>query len=324
MKILHKHWKNFIVNLQKEKPSIFRIFSGFLTLLFLILTIVAVVVANRFEPPVSPQPRPAHLDVPSFLSEPVQAESVVVFDAVQSVAVYEQGGRAIQPLASLVKIMTALVALENAPRDTQITLSAEAIAQEGNNFLSVGEVWRLDDLVEYMLITSSNDAAYEIAQSIFIRNSRGIDVFLDAMNDKAFELVLPSLRFESPSGLDMPGPVTSATGSAYDVARLLDYAFREYPDIFMASATHQQPYFSTDQQLHVAQNTNVVVERIPALLASKTGFTDVTGGNLTFMFEAGPHRPIIVVILGSTFEGRFKDAELLVDAILLALQNGEE
>ena len=64
----------------------------------------------------------------------------------------------------------------------------------------------------------------------------------------------------------------------------------------------------------MAKNTNIDVEKIPGLLASKTGYTTLAGGNLVVAFDASIGRPIIVVVLGSSQEGRFKDVQSLVNA----------
>ena len=68
-----------------------------------------------------------------------------------------------------------------------------------------------------------------------------------------------------------------------------------------------------------ARNTNQETGKFPLLIASKTGYTDLAGGNLALAFDAGFNRPIIIVVLGSSYEGRFADAEKLVWATLAYL-----
>ena len=82
-----------------------------------------------------------------------------------------------------------------------------------------------------------------------------------------------------------------------------------------------RPAFTSETGVrHVVQNTNEIVERLPAVIASKTGFTDLANGNLAIVFEAGPVRPIAIVVLGSTQKDRFTDVERLVWATLRHLQ----
>ncbi len=73
---------------------------------------------------------------------------------------------------------------------------------------------------------------------------------------------------------------------------------------------------SIEGKVHNFENTNKDVRSFTGVIASKTGFTDLAGGNLAFMFEAGPMRPIAIVVLGSTAEDRFTDVKKLISASL--------
>ncbi len=73
--------------------------------------------------------------------------------------------------------------------------------------------------------------------------------------------------------------------------------------------------YNTDGEYHDAINTNDIVSRIPNLIGSKTGYTDLAGGNLTVAFDAGFDRPIIITVLGSSREERFTDVLKLVNAV---------
>lgn len=77
---------------------------------------------------------------------------------------------------------------------------------------------------------------------------------------------------------------------------------------------------SLDGAVHNLENTNKFVETFPGIVASKTGTTDLAGGNFALIFDAGPMRPIAVVVLGSTPDERFSDAEQLIFAALKTLQ----
>lgn len=257
---------------------------------------------------------------PYFEDLSLEAHAVVVYDIRNDEIIFEKRAFAPRPLASLTKIMTALVALEHAEKDTQILLSLDAIRQAGDNGLSAGEVWTLDAIIEFMLVTSSNDAAFEIAQTVTIHDAQGVVAFTDEMNRRAQEMGLATVRFENPSGLDSEGPMPSAFGSAYDIAHLVSHALETYPEIFMASALDGHEYLSLGHDTHIAVNTNTIARRLPALVASKTGYTNTAGGNLAFVFEVGPQRPVAVVVLGSTFQGRFDDARTIMKATIDAIQ----
>ena len=79
--------------------------------------------------------------------------------------------------------------------------------------------------------------------------------------------------------------------------------------------------YSDSGNYHDAQNTNDALYLIPNLLASKTGYTDLAGGNLTIAYDAGFNRPIIVTVLGSTQQERFSDVVRLVEAVQSDLKN---
>ena len=71
-----------------------------------------------------------------------------------------------------------------------------------------------------------------------------------------------------------------------------------------------------DGTLHTLQNTNQIIDVVPNPLLSKTGFTDLAGGNLVIVFDAGINHPVAIVVLGSTKEERFTDVRALVNETL--------
>ena len=81
--------------------------------------------------------------------------------------------------------------------------------------------------------------------------------------------------------------------------------------------------FASAQNIYPAQNTNYFVDQVPNIIASKTGFTDLAGGNLVIAYDAGLNRPIIISVLGSSEEGRFKDALKLLEASMEEIQNSK-
>lgn len=144
------------------------------------------------------------------------------------------------------------------------------------------------------------------------------------MNDKAREIGLLNTKFFNEHGLDTEtdrgGALNhtvqgGAYGSALDMALLFEYTLKNYPQILEATR-YKNLQFASASKVYSADNTNIAVDQIPSLLASKTGYTDLAGGNLVVAFDAGLNRPIIISVLGSTQEGRFTDALKLVNASL--------
>jgi D-alanyl-D-alanine carboxypeptidase len=227
------------------------------------------------------------------------------------------------PLASVTKLMTALVATELLPPGAVATITPEDIREEGDSGLQVGEVWDAGALTSFMLVGSSNDAAVTLARTAGdalagSRFDRGTstDSLIAYMNERAREIGLRSTMFRSPSGLDLSLTLSGGDGSARDMAMLAAYIIRKHPDILRPTASEQYDITSLSGWPHVVKNTNREVTAIPGLLASKTGFTDLAGGNLIIAVDIGIGHPIVISVLGSSRDGRFIDAKELLMAVI--------
>lgn len=255
------------------------------------------------------------------------ARTVFVLDAKTGTEIWSLNPDTQLPLASLTKIMMAVTALSLAPASTTVTIDSRFLQSEGDSGLFGSERWRLDDLVDLTLVESSNDGASAIAAVVGAGGQGsafyglGQAQFVNAMNKKADELGLAQTYFLNPTGLDMSADVSGSYGSARDVATLFSYALRAYPKLFGATRYPSREFTSLSALKHTVKNTDTLVDRIPALLGSKTGYTDLAGGNLVIAFAAGPERPIVISVLGSTEQGRFDDVEKLVWAALSYLAN---
>jgi len=130
---------------------------------------------------------------------------------------------------------------------------------------------------------------------------------------------LTQTYFINPTGLDTNKTISGGYGSARDAAKLLEYAVINMPDIIESTRHTAINFESLSDINHRATNTNSSIDTLPGLIASKTGYTDLAGGNLVIAFDAGINRPIIISVLGSTQSGRFEDIEKLVNASLKSL-----
>ncbi len=221
------------------------------------------------------------------------------------------------PLASLTKLMTILVATELSTDKTMVTIKESDLDYDGDNGLIAGEKWRLSDIIDFMLLTSSNDGAQAIAS---IRNAFDInranqktekELFIELMNKKVGQLGMTQSFFLNETGLDVNETTSGAYGSAKDVVILVENILENYPNLLEASS-HKQIKVGSNILVHQIDNTNPNVENLPNIIASKTGFTDLAGGNLMIVFDAGINHQIIITVLGSTKEERFSDMEQLV------------
>ncbi len=250
----------------------------------------------------------------------LESKSAIVWDIGKEEIIFSKNGTTVYPLASVTKLMTAYTAQKHAPDILSVTIQDQDIALEGDQGLLLGEQWRLINLIDYGLVTSSNDAMSAIAAAVGSINNIQIThedskkKFINLMNTSAHELNLDTLNFNNESGLDDEEKnIAGGYGSALDVSRLLGAMLREYPDSLVRTRDPYVSLSSINGFQHKGVNTNLSTSRIPGLLASKTGFTDLAGGNLAIVFDAGLNRPVAVVVLGSSIEGRFRDVEKLVE-----------
>lgn len=268
----------------------------------------------------------------SFKDLDLLAEAVYVYDALGESVLYSKNPTAQLPLGSITKTMLAVTASDIIPANENIKITKKDIKMEGDTNLYVNESWNFNDLLDFTLLTSSNDGAQAIASvGQAILKNKGEDapknlkemkaqqnvenVFVRQMNKKAQELGLEQTFFLNVTGLDINNQVSGGYGSAKDVATLFEHIIKNEPEL-LAPTTHPQLHFSSELRKHVAENTNEIARSIPGLIGSKTGYTDLAGGNLAIAFDAGLNHPVIAVVLDSTYEGRFKDMKKIVDTVL--------
>lgn len=192
------------------------------------------------------------------------------------------------PMASLTKLMTAVIVLEKIGDNKKISISAKAVATEGlSGDLQEGEIYSAQDLLKVMLLTSSNDAAVAFAEHY------GEQAFFEAMNEKARELKMTQTRIEDASGLS-----EGNLSTAGDIAKLIRYIVANHPDILnwtrMASFLVQPV---NDVNVNTIRNINPLVEEA-GFLGGKTGTSVKAGQNLAVVYSFND-KQIIAVILGS-------------------------
>lgn len=267
-------------------------------------------------------PSPVWENVPFVVSEgeanyfPIRDWTVAdpLFDA-RSVLAYFRGSKktlfeyksdTLLPIASITKIMTALVAWENLPLDGEAIVSAEAIAKtrafEGNSDMLAGERFLVMDLLRFMLIKSSNDAAYALEQ---YASSQGIDM-LGLMNNKAKEIGMNATNFKDVAGLD-----DSGNSTVQDLVKLVDYSL-QYEPLYGILRTVKEiiPSLSSGRQ-YTINNTNQLLNHYP-VVGGKTGFTDNSLGTMLLVTTPPSGKgEVISIILGSN--DRFGDMKKLVD-----------
>lgn len=247
---------------------------------------------------------------------PIQARSAIVYDAKTHKVLFEKNADAQLPLASLTKVLLALVAIETLGETAHVTITSAALTAEGDTGLKAGENWDLQNLIDATLIPSSNDGAQALALAVGDGNIAGT---VSTMNKRARELDMTQSYFLNPTGLDESLSMAGALGSARDYAKLLNYVVVHQPTV-LDGTTHGGMLLSSENGPSItAVNTNEALGQIPGLIGGKTGYTDLAAGNLAVAFDAGIGHPIVVVVLGSTEQGRFDDVRALVRSAREAL-----
>lgn len=239
----------------------------------------------------------------------LEAKAYVVYNPETGEIIARQNEKKVLPLASLTKIMTVLATSDELSPQTRVTIKEDVGGNVGG--LRKGESWQMANLAALTLVSSSNEGAIALAEAA----ATSTKALVSLMNEKAKNLQLKSLAFNNPTGLDN-GPFPGGQGSALDVAKLLTYVLKNKPELLAATNKTVIVEESTDGLEHTVVNTNKIINQIPGILASKTGFTDLAGGNLAVAANIGLRRPLVFVVLGSSKEGRFSDTKKLTNAAI--------
>jgi D-alanyl-D-alanine carboxypeptidase len=247
----------------------------------------------------------------------VVAESAVVWDVERQQVLFAKNPDKEQPLASLTKLMTALVAadlISGEDKEPTTVISRQHLRALGSSGLIAGQTWNIYDLISFMLIESSNDAARAVAASASADPADGYaKEFIEQMNQTARMLGLTTTYFFNPSGLDLNETLISGGyGSAEDVARLFSHIIKTNQAVLTPTTQSRKIFTSKEGLSYVANNTNTWLPQFQNILGSKTGYTVLAGGNLVMGFAL--ERPIVIVVLGSTKAGRFGDMKTLYEA----------
>jgi D-alanyl-D-alanine carboxypeptidase (penicillin-binding protein 5/6) len=195
-----------------------------------------------------------------------------------------------RPPASLVKLMTALVATGEGWDPSAVVTVSKRTASEGGATLPLEEGDRMlaGDLLTAMLVRSANDAAVAIAEA----RAGSVEKFVEAMNARAKTLGLTATHFVNPNGRDAAGQ----TSSARDLAILAEEAMKN-PEIARIVALKKASVKSLGGTRYKLESSNQFLGRLAGTTGIKTGFTDGAGKCVIALVERGPRR-VLLVLLG--------------------------
>lgn len=266
----------------------------------------------------------------------ISAKIAFVFETTRQRILWQKDGlRDSRPIASLTKLMTALVVMENAKSDEIFTVSKKAVQTPGElGGLIVGEKLTAENLLYALLVESSNDAAMALAENIgnkiafdsaTLRSGNntvdlsperrpsdseaeveGQKIFIDLMNQKARNLGLTDTTFTDPSGLD-PGNKSSA----WDLNIVMQEVLK-YPLLQKIAQTAVYDFTSIDGKFsHHLTSTDKLLGLYPEIIAGKTGYTEEAGNCMILAWRAPNDQGVVVSIIMDSQDRMAESASLL-------------
>ncbi len=200
------------------------------------------------------------------------AKSTILMDMDSGRVLYSKNADEQRLIASITKIMTAVIAIENGNLNDEVTVGEEVLSMYGSNiYLELGEKMSLEDLLYGLMLRSGNDAAIVIANYI----GKDEKAFVKMMNEKAKEIGMKNTIYKNPHGLDEE---TRNYSTARDMAKLSQYAYKldEYRKITGTKNWNVQ----SDKKSYVWNNRNKLLYTYKYATGGKTGYTPSAGRTL--------------------------------------------
>ena len=235
----------------------------------------------------------------------IYADSAYSLDITSNTTLYTKDEHDKHPIASLTKLMTAYIILEEESLDDTVTVSRNAVSQEGSKmWLGQGETITVEALLYGLLIQSGNDAATALAEF----NAGSEENFIEKMNQKAKLLGLNETSFTSASGIDDQGYSTTQDLAHLSMYLLKNDFVRNITSLTSATVTGTNGY-----PTHELTSTNQLLGSYLNITGLKTGKTDGAGECLIAVGKNPAGHEILTVMLGS--QDRFSETKLLLDWI---------
>ncbi|MFZ3102635.1 MAG: D-alanyl-D-alanine carboxypeptidase family protein [Desulfitobacteriaceae bacterium] len=247
---------------------------------------------------------------PSSAGPQVMGASAVLMDLESGQVLYQRNPNDHLAIASITKIMTAIVAIEKGNLDSTVTIGPEVLDRKKVYgtliFLSQGEKFTLRELLSALLMDSANDAAVAIANSI----GGNEDTFVQMMNQQAKDLGLKDTHFTNPHGLSEIGHYSSA----HDMAIIARYGLQK-PELAEIVKTKVLDFPRAKQGVlpNRLQNHNKLLWQYDGADGVKTGYTDLAGNTIVASATRNGRQLIVVILKGTSVTTIYKDASNLLD-----------
>lgn len=207
------------------------------------------------------------LFIDSVKAMDTSASCAIVMDQNSNRIIYSKNIHKVRSVASISKIMTAILAIESGKLDDKVTVGDEILKAYGSAvYLTVGETLTLRDLVYGLMLRSGNDAALAIATYV----SGSVDNFVNDMNKKAVQIGMKNTTFHNPHGLDEESGNMS---TAYDMAILTSYAMKN--EDYKKIVGTKKYSLKTNKNNYLWKNKNKLLNTYQYTTGGKTGFTEI-------------------------------------------------
>ncbi len=237
----------------------------------------------------------------------VSSHAAILVDASTGKIIYEKNpDKKLEP-ASITKIMTAIVALENAELSDIVATGKNPTLVEGTRiYLEEGEKLTLEQMLYALLLNSGNDAAVAIAEHV----GGSVESFVDMMNNKAMEIGALNTTFVNPSGLSDEGHLSTAR----DIAMITRHAIQNFPEFckIVATKTLNIPWQGNEWDRKL-QNLNRLLWDYEGADGVKTGYTSSAGQTLVATATRNGWQLIAVLLKSQTRPTLWNDAQSLLD-----------
>jgi D-alanyl-D-alanine endopeptidase (penicillin-binding protein 7) len=238
------------------------------------------------------------LDANGALVPDIRAEAAIIYNPETGEVLWEENSQNQRSIASITKIMTAAVFLENSPDLSEtVVVQRPDVRRASTTYIRAGNKLTTGDLLHLLLIASDNAAARVLARV----SPHGSQGFIDRMNAKALELGLTNTHYADPSGL-----LAANVSSAYDMARLIAYVAGD--ERISAIMRKQEYSIPMGRRAITVRSTNQLVRQGDVdVLGGKTGFITKAGYCLATLLQLPQGGPqVAVVVLGAKSNaGRF-------------------
>lgn len=246
---------------------------------------------------------PRKTDVLS-LGPRISAKSALVVDSTSGAVLFESNSSVVRPLASLTKLMTALVFLESNPDlSSNVVMTEDDDHEGGSTFIRPGESATLADYLDASLIGSANNATMVLSRS----NTATTTEFIVKMNARASELGMEKTSFVEPTGLD-PANV----GSTRDMVKLLDAVSKNEKIRSLTIRANAIITVGPKGEEREVKNTDQLLNSIIQVTLGKTGYLDEALYNLAATVRLKNNHEVHLIVLGAnSSDERFQDAKNL-------------